>query len=441
MASFNLKRILKAIFSPSANSPQPIVIAIRTRTVTSVTPPIPADNPHSSYTTTSRGDLALEAAVPILGLIGAVANGIPVAGGPLKAVVNSLLLILDGFDVRTMTHWEARTLQKNRRNKIDIVCLQSRLERLRKIIDSRNYTSPSSTLTGQLAETESKLREALNMRKIRFQAVAELIQGCCKDIDYYLQEHQLATTLLTQSSMTLVIHLVDTMGHTHPIPISMTHTFEQFTQALKALYVRASDRGAFHHRYLEYNQFHLGINDSRKVIDIKDDNDLRELVRPGTTVVMSIVVAQKQYSFERLYLCPACDVAYLKSEDDDCPRGPWKYIEYRLDGKEAEIEKYTTPSQDDLEMIVNIHVTTCFNDNNSLDDKGIRGLRELAFLHDIMIRIKKFASGSGNLNEEEFLRLVYESECQERLVTTPKLIPASHPVISNPRSLHFTRNP
>ncbi|KAG6825537.1 hypothetical protein H0H92_003351 [Tricholoma furcatifolium] len=339
MASFNLKSIFKAIFRPSPNSPQSSVIVTRTRSITSVTSSVATDNPRSSGTSTSRGDLALEAAVPILGLIGAVANGIPVASGPLKAVVNSLLVILDGFDVSKITSITdndslGSTPQKNRRNKNDILSLRMRLER-------------------QLADTERKLREAMNMRKIRFRAVAELIEGCCKDIDHYIEEYQLATTLLMQSSMTLVIHLVDAMGHTHPIPISMTNAFEQFIQALKALYVRASDRGAVHHRYLQCNQFHLGIDDSRKVINIKNDNDLRELVQPGTTVVMSIVVAQAYVQYDT---CPACLAYYMIDENYPHIVCGYTSIEHKLGKEEAEDKTYPKPSQDDLEKIVNIHV-------------------------------------------------------------------------------------
>ncbi|KAG6835157.1 hypothetical protein H0H93_004365, partial [Arthromyces matolae] len=97
-AKFNLKALVKAI-SPWRNSPRNNVV------VTLVT----SAQPQSG---TSRGDRALEAAIPALRLTAAVADGIPVAGGPLKGVVNSLLAVLDIFD-------------KNRQNKNDILYLQS----------------------------------------------------------------------------------------------------------------------------------------------------------------------------------------------------------------------------------------------------------------------------------------------------------------------------
>ena len=43
-------------------------------------------------------------------------------------------------------------------------------------------------ITGQLIETRRKLHEALNLPKVRFQTVAEVIEECCEDIHNYLEE-------------------------------------------------------------------------------------------------------------------------------------------------------------------------------------------------------------------------------------------------------------
>jgi hypothetical protein len=47
----------------------------------------------------ARGGRALEVAIPALSLVSAATGAIPVAGPPLKVVVNGLLVILKSFDV------------------------------------------------------------------------------------------------------------------------------------------------------------------------------------------------------------------------------------------------------------------------------------------------------------------------------------------------------
>lgn len=41
------------------------------------------------------------------------------------------------------------------------------------------------------------------------------------------------------------------------------------------------------------------------MFEIKSDEDLQELVEPGTTVVLSIIVLRRQGKAEK-YLCPLC---------------------------------------------------------------------------------------------------------------------------------------
>ncbi|KAG6815586.1 hypothetical protein H0H93_009408, partial [Arthromyces matolae] len=273
-AKSNLKALVNAI-SPWRNSPRNNVVVTPVTSAGSASAAVPAQ-PQSG---TSRGDLALEAAIPALRLTAAIADGILVAGGPLKGVVNSLLAVLDVID-------------KNRQNKDDIRYLQSR----------------------QLADIGKKLCEAVCMPKRRFQAVAEIIKGCRSDIDDYIQEYHTIAILLFEtkamsitrdSAMTLCVYLVDAMGHKHSISINMTQSFEQFTYALKALYTSASERGSAHHRYLDSKQYHLALNNSQRPMGIENDHDLRELVQPGTTVVMSIFVPQLDDQY-----CPVCHMEF-----------------------------------------------------------------------------------------------------------------------------------
>ncbi|KAG6847802.1 hypothetical protein H0H93_005907 [Arthromyces matolae] len=286
MPDSKVKTLLKTIF-PSRNNV--LVTSVVSSTV-AVPAPAVATNSESS---TSRADCALEAAIPALRIVAAVADGIPIAGGPLKGVVNSLLTVLDGFD-----------------------------------------------------------------------------------------EYQIAMSVMRDSSMTLFIYLMDAMGHKHSIPMNMAQSLEvsmllssrhtesgshtlkpqQFTFALKALYIRASDRGSLHHRYIDSNRFHLAINNSRQAIDINNDHDLRELAQPGTTVIMSIVVAQ-EISLSYSNFCPVCETQlqlkpgnrrFYVCVDSGCER----YIEHEeslVPGHEARPDGYEDPSPDDLEMMKNIH--------------------------------------------------------------------------------------
>ena len=60
-----------------------------------------------------------------------------------------------------------------------------------------------------------------------------------------------------------------------------------------------------HRRYLDADQFHLGIDNGNQVFEIKSNEDLQELVEPGVTVVLSIVLLRQQAIAEK-YLCPLC---------------------------------------------------------------------------------------------------------------------------------------
>jgi hypothetical protein len=60
-----------------------------------------------------------------------------------------------------------------------------------------------------------------------------------------------------------------------------------------------------HRRYLDADQFHLGIDNGNQVFEIKSDEDLQELVEPGATVVLSIIILRRQ-GWGRRYLCPLC---------------------------------------------------------------------------------------------------------------------------------------
>jgi hypothetical protein len=107
----NLKSILRSLFPASDDTRRNGVIAtlVTSTSTTSacVSSPAIAVDPTirqlASSPSGSRGDGALEVAIPALSLVSAATEAIPVAGPPLKAVVNGLLVILKGFDVSGIT--------------------------------------------------------------------------------------------------------------------------------------------------------------------------------------------------------------------------------------------------------------------------------------------------------------------------------------------------
>jgi hypothetical protein len=124
------------------------------------------------------------------------------------------------------------------------------------------------------------------------------------------------------TTITFDIYLMDAMGVKHRIPMSMARTLEvcvleadqknnsnnyqQFKRAIGVVYTPNSQRDVILRRYLEADQFHLGIDNGNQVVEIKSDEDLQELVQPGATVVQSIVILRKQSTAER-YPCPSCN--------------------------------------------------------------------------------------------------------------------------------------
>ncbi|KAG6826373.1 hypothetical protein H0H92_016106 [Tricholoma furcatifolium] len=255
-----IKSLLKRILS-SNNSENNRVFAIRTETLTADSTGITSPNTHANEPngetdacrTSHPNEVALEIAIPALDLMSSISGAIPIAGGPLKGVVNSLQSVIKMFD-------------QDIRNKNDGRGLCLRLARLSAIIEQSEGSGDQALerLNSQLKATEKKLVDALNMPKIRFQKVADLNKECREDLQNYVQEYMLgkkvAQSQLIQvqqeqvlqeqrqrhilqaqlnqiiqalrehgqilKSISFSIQFVDIMGNTHSISMGMTRNFE-----------------------------------------------------------------------------------------------------------------------------------------------------------------------------------------------------------------------
>ncbi|KAG5720051.1 hypothetical protein E4T56_gene5661 [Termitomyces sp. T112] len=350
MAESTLKSRFKSILQ--------FILPPNTRVIPTLTSRVPATACLSSATNrsflqrlasrwTHGGERALEAAIPLSDLVSAAASGIPIAGAPLKGIVGVLLEVLKAFD-------------QNRRNKDDIENLRMRLERLKEIVsemDARGFHPPRDTLNKQLSGTERKLREEISkMHKARYQRIAELLEGCCNDIDNHLQEYLVVMVAkIQEAQVSWSIYLVDAMGNQHQIPMGMTRTFEQFKRAIGTVYIPNSPRDTVHRQYLEADQFHLGINSGKEILDIQSDYDMQELIKPGCTVMMSVLVGQPNMS------CPICGEIEMYKWDDGIAFGQCRnpnchgYIQ-RKTRNSSMMQKWNEDFQGDLALIKNIYL-------------------------------------------------------------------------------------
>jgi hypothetical protein len=90
-----------------------------------------------------------------------------------------------------------------------------------------------------------------------------------------------------------------------PVEQKNANNCQQFKRAIGVAYIPNSQRDVIHRRYLDADQFHLGIDNGNQVFEIKSDEDLQELVEPGATVVLSIILLRRQGRAQK-YLCPLC---------------------------------------------------------------------------------------------------------------------------------------
>jgi hypothetical protein len=119
----------------------------------------------------SRGRRILDASTATVGPFGlAVAEGIPVAGGPLKAAISGLLIVLNAVNVRltpsTAVHGSDQThVQGKIQNKEDAQELQIRLYRLNNMM----ATIPSGDAAANA--TRSSLISYVNIFRLHFSSL------------------------------------------------------------------------------------------------------------------------------------------------------------------------------------------------------------------------------------------------------------------------------
>ena len=142
-------------------------------------------------------------------------------------------------------------------------------------------------------------------------------------IQIELRKTQEQRAIQESMAITFDIYLMDAMQVKHRIPMTMCRTLEvfslkikthisnannyqQFKRAIGGVYIPRSPRDAIHRRYLDADQFDLGIDNGNQVVQLRNDEDLQELVQPGTTVVLSIVLLRQRWTAEK-YKCPICE--------------------------------------------------------------------------------------------------------------------------------------
>ncbi|KAG6805511.1 hypothetical protein H0H92_015135 [Tricholoma furcatifolium] len=107
------KVILKSLgFSVKPGETRAVAALVSAASITSTSIALPTGGPTIRQAFASPRDTGigvLEVARPALRLGAAVASGIPGAGAPVKAAINSLLIVLDGFDVRIFSPREGQS--------------------------------------------------------------------------------------------------------------------------------------------------------------------------------------------------------------------------------------------------------------------------------------------------------------------------------------------
>ncbi|KAG6906172.1 hypothetical protein DXG01_015463 [Tephrocybe rancida] len=211
------------------------------------------------------------------------------------------------------------------------------------------------------------------MPNIRFQRVAELINSCCDAIDNYLQEYVVWGVMELQrtqaTSITCIVYLVDAMGNKHDIPMSMARTRQQFIRVTGDVYTPNGQWDIIHRRFLKPNRFCLGVDDGKYATEIKSDEDMHELVHPGTKVVLSIVVEDweswESESAKSECICPLCRKTFRCQRGyhlfaiNCATRGCKDYIRFNViepsTSEEVDVGEDVHDSIVNTSMIVNIH--------------------------------------------------------------------------------------
>ncbi|KAF9072650.1 hypothetical protein BDP27DRAFT_1360959 [Rhodocollybia butyracea] len=256
-------------------------------------PGLTGQDPVTHNSTTKKSRKFLSAVEPGLGLAAQIAPAIPVAGTPLKASIEGLLVVL-------------RSIKTRNKNKEDVDHLVQRLQSLDSAISEElPPTAPISIL-----KQRDELAHFYYSSDIK-QTIAE----CTVEVDWHLQDYTLPAVMQTMNMLQVffesqgqpssfvqehIVSVKDATGREFNILVEQCQSHEQFMSVL-ASYFKNTNRDEVLRGF---------INRGAYVLYVQDGTDVTQLerwggVQAGARIIMTAVFEQPyQWAQTDQYRCP-----------------------------------------------------------------------------------------------------------------------------------------
>jgi len=105
--------------------------------------------------------------------------------------------------------------------------------------------------------------------------------------------------------------------------------YQQFDKALSILFEPEAPQDRVLRKYMDIGAYDLSIDDGKEQLQLTTQQAWSSIVQCGTTIVMSVVMAQRAYQKE--YKCPCCDCWNKLKENYGQSRVDWCAFDFYLE--------------------------------------------------------------------------------------------------------------
>ncbi|KAF9072653.1 hypothetical protein BDP27DRAFT_1360961 [Rhodocollybia butyracea] len=243
-----------------------------------------------------------------LTFIGPITAAVPIAGTPLKASIDTLLVMLDSIKTRS-------------KNREDAVRLTQRLRRLDGAISSASPGTPSilqrrNELARKLDRILDRLKRLHVKSFLRSGDIKQAIVECITEIDEHLQDYFLPSQMQMETMVQVLfdnqgrfpismqqdtVFVRDATGREYKVLVEQCQSHKQFMRVL-ASYFEDTNRDEVLRGFINREAYEFYIEDGRGISQLERWGG----VQAGARIIMTAVFEQSYPSIDETdqYRCP-----------------------------------------------------------------------------------------------------------------------------------------
>ncbi|KAF9067288.1 hypothetical protein BDP27DRAFT_1328989 [Rhodocollybia butyracea] len=285
--------------------PKYSIVASISTTISAVVPGLTTQDPGTHNPIIARSN-NLNVVHQGLALLAPITAAIPIAGTPLKASIDTLLITLDRIETRG-------------KNREDAARLTQRLRRLDDAISSALPASPSilqrrNELAGRLDKILGRLMQLHINSFLRSAEINHEILACIKEIDEHEHDYMLLTSMRMENNLQVLVgnqqqlymsiqqdlvFVRDATGRKHKVLVDQCHSHEQFMTVLGACFmIGDANRNQVLLDFVGRGAYEFYIEEGTGITQL----DRWSGVQAGTRIIMTAVFEQPRHRDQ--YKCP-----------------------------------------------------------------------------------------------------------------------------------------